>query len=148
MDEVYYPADRNHVPFPRIFATWRGVGTAEPDPCLKYHMSAALGSAAGVAVVVLPMLRARRLHHKVVQSRARYARMQTGEQAGKLITVYAPTSIDHARLEAIEAVLAPHPDVEPSPTLPRSRALRHVFAEQPWGARMFLYGGYRNDPTP
>lgn len=147
-DEIYHPTDGSYVAFPGIFATWLGAHCDPPNPCRKYHVSSALGCAGGVAAAVLPVLRDMRLNHKVVRRRSGYARMQAGDQAGKFITIYAALNIDHEGLvAAIDGAVAGHPELAPSPTVPRSRRHHHVFAEQPWGERMFLYGGYETDPS-
>ena len=147
MDEVYFPTDGTYVPLPGVFATWLGARSDAPNPCRKYHVSSALHCAGGVASAVLPVLRKMRLYHKVVQRESSYSKMQTGDQAGKLITIYAPVSIDHDGLvSAIDGAVEGR-SLEPSPSFPRSRKHRYVFAEQPWGRHLFLYGGYETDPS-
>jgi hypothetical protein len=147
MDEKYYPGDGTYVPFPGVFATWIGASGDVPNPCLKYHVSSDLSCAGQVAAVVLPILRELLLHHKIVQSSSRLARLQAGTQAGKFITVYCPPHIPKdALVERISHALTAVRGLKPSPTIPKSRHYHHVFAEQPLDRAMFVYGGFLTDP--
>ena len=148
MDQLYYPND-SYTPWPgTVFAVWNQGPRKPPNPCRKYHVSADLGSAAGVAAVTLPILRSLRLYHKVVQCESDLKAMQRGDQAGKFITIYAPTNFTDATLvDGLGGALAKAGNLRPSPTVPRARQYKHVFIERPLDEGMFIYGGYETDPT-
>ncbi|HUG61416.1 MAG TPA: hypothetical protein VMP03_06205 [Methylomirabilota bacterium] len=147
MGIVFFPRDGSYLAFPGVFATWLCPHGDAPNPCRKYHVSSDISCAAGVAAVALPILRELGLYHKVVRMPADYARMQTGNQAGKFITIYAPLNIQHdALVSRLGDALSGTPGLRPSPTIPRSRRYRHVFAEQPLDRGMFVYGGFETDP--
>ncbi len=98
--------------------------------------------------MALPILRDMRLCHKIVQSRSRLERLQTGDQAGKFITIYAPLHLAEGDLvERLGGALAATPGLRPSPTVPRARQLGHVFIERPVDEHMFIYGGFETDPA-
>jgi hypothetical protein len=148
MDELYYPTDGTYYPFPGIFATWANPAGDAPNPCRKYHVSTEVGCAAALAAVALPILRDMQLSHKVVQSRSRLERLQSGPQAGKFITIYAPLTLAESDLvERLGGALAATPGLRPSPRVPRSRRYGHIFMEQPIDERMFIYGGSETDPS-
>jgi hypothetical protein len=146
-DETYWPRDGTYVPFPGIFATWLSPHGDAPNPCRKYHVSTDVSCAAALAAVALPILRDMGLYHKIVQSRSRLERMQTGDQAGKFITIYAPPhSAERELVDRLGGALAATPGLRPSPTIPRARQYGHVFMERWLDERMFIYGGFETDP--
>lgn len=147
-DELYYPRDGTYFPFPGVFATWANPFGDAPRPCRKYHVSSEIACAGALAAVALPVLREMRLCHKVVQSRSRLERLQSGSQAGKFITIYTPPHLAEGELiERLGGALAQTPGLRPSPTIPRARQLAHVFMERPVDERMFIYGGFETDPS-
>jgi hypothetical protein len=147
MVEMYMPTDGSYLAFPGVFGTWAQGPGEPPNPCRKYHISADLDSAAGVAAAALPVLRDLRVYHKLVRSRSLLAALQAGNQAGKFITVYTPVSLPlNTFVERVGAALAAVPGLRPSPRIPRSRPYRHVFAERPLDEGMFIYGGFEADP--
>src|SRR5690606_5477198 len=147
-DERYYPTDGTYIPHPGIFATWLGARSDAPNPCRKYHVSTDLTCAGKLAAVALPILQDLKLSHKIVQSHSRLVRMQSGNQAGKFITIYAALHRPPEELiEQLGGALANTPGLCPSPRLPRSRHYLHVFMEAPLDPGMFIYGGFETDPA-
>jgi hypothetical protein len=149
-DTHYYSAGAGYVRMPgTIYAVYE---TDLPNPCRKYHISSDLQSAKQVAAIVLPFLVQRQVYHKVVQSASLLDKQMAGMQAGKFITAYLPSYLEHKNAlvqELGELLWSAHQQhgIEPSPTVPRARNLNHVFIEQPLDRGCFIYGGGIVDPT-
>ncbi len=155
-DPRYFPANGAYVAVPgTIYAQYLGDC---PNPCRKYHVSTAVDGAESVAGLVLPYLAARRIFHKVVQSRSLLVRQTYkdektyGDQAGKFISIYMPANVEQRNDTIRElgqrlSALAKQQPVTPCPRIPRSRSYGHVFAEQPLDEDFFIYGGFLCDPS-
>lgn len=128
--------------------------TVCPTPlCRKYHISSDIDSAQPIAEIVLPYLKAKGIHHKVVRNKTLLIQQSTGDQAGKFITLYLEPNVDQRNdvikeLSARLFALQQEKSIKPCPTIPRSRRSGHVFIEQPLCMHQgcFIYGGFQCDP--
>jgi hypothetical protein len=149
-DTQYFPTDGPYWPTPyTIYAQYAG---SCPNPCRKYHVSSDVPSAELVAKTVLPYLAARRIMHKVVQRRSLLVQQMAGDQAGKFITIYMKSNVEHVNRVIQElgealGMLRTARGIQPSPRIPRARSYSHVFIEQPLDREMFIYGGFICDPS-
>lgn len=88
----YYPNDGQYVPIPgTIYAQYYGNC---PNPCRKYHVSSDLPSAIKIADTVLPYLSSKKIFHKVVKNLSDFTMQNSGDQAGKFITIYLPAYLE------------------------------------------------------
>jgi len=100
----------------------------------KLHVTVATEHHDALARAVLPSLLALPTHHKVVIT-WRYADLNTGDQAGKFITIYAgPSSAAKPIVDRIDPILAGlrRQGVRPGPW-PMSRQSHHTEPEIPIG---------------
>lgn len=90
----------------KLFNAFHPEGIKMAEEGWKLHISATPESAQQVAEV-LPKLRQMNIHHKVVFSRDKLVRLNSGDQAGKFITIY-PKDIDEAKriVKILDEVLA------------------------------------------
>ena len=146
---IFYPTDGTYRVSERsIYAQFIG---NPPDPCRKYHVSADLKSARLVATSVLPYLTENRIFHKVVANDSYLSRQFVGSQAGKFITIYMDQFVEQRNnvileLGKILQQLQTTDGIEPCAKIPRSRAYKHIFIEQPLDPAMFIYGGFIISP--
>ena len=149
-DVRYYPTDGSYFAAPdTIYAQWMEVNS--PNPCRKYHISSNVPSAKIVADTVLPMLVVSQVCHKVVKTETLLRSQMQRSQAGKFITLYMHSTVEHlnATIQEIAerlAALKAAQGIQPSPVVPRSRIYQHVFMEMPLDEGMFIYGGFVCDP--
>ncbi|NJN45545.1 MAG: hypothetical protein HC808_02565 [Candidatus Competibacteraceae bacterium] len=118
--EIYYERGKYIAPPTTIYAEWFGVDI--PNPCRKYHITAAVESGRAVVDIVLPYLKSVKIGHKVVQNRAFHCQQTSGiyrESIGKFITVYMPPSFGEKNQIMtglfVELVRAAESGVKPGP---------------------------------
>jgi hypothetical protein len=72
----------------------------------KIHVTVDSADCEQLARLILPTLRLLHLHHKIVESAARYFRLNQGRQQGKFITIYpGPASFARRVEESLDPLL-------------------------------------------
>jgi hypothetical protein len=148
-DTVYFPSNGQYLPDP--YSIYAQYYVDSPNPCRKYHVSSALEGAGIVAGIVLPVLAARDICHKVVKSHSFLSKQTEGKQVGKFITIYMSANVPqrNAVIEQLGQLLGAARAagrIHPCHTVPKSRPYAHVFMEQPLDEAMFIYGGFVCSP--
>ncbi|MEZ5582821.1 MAG: hypothetical protein R3F37_08675 [Candidatus Competibacteraceae bacterium] len=157
--DIYFVRGKYIVDPRTIYAYWFEVDC--PNPCRKYHITAAVESAKAVAEIVLPLLKSAGIHHKVVQNRTFLCQQTSGiyrDSIGKFITVYMPPEFgEKNRIMSglfVELLRAAESGVKPGPW-PLFRHQEYapdqtkVFEKPVYLApanKTFIFGGYVCNP--
>ena len=155
----FYSLDGDYIPIPgTIYAVYFEIQNA-PNPCRKYHISSAATCGQAVADIVLPILRAENIYHKIVRDWSSLLEQTDGDfsdQAGKFITAYMDQAVEirNRVMWRINAELQNSERTMPCPKLPTMRnggsrpedTRRYELPIFGGPKGPFIFGGFECDP--